>query len=119
MTICIPSSLPSSTSYPKGTEKETKLQILKLTQELSTQNEQSQHHVKTIGDLEQELKQEDVVIERITTELRESNHHSDLAQKQYDGLKESTERLQEENDSFVKFNENLVDRIVQEKEKYI
>ena len=108
-----------SISNPKGIEKETKLQILKLTQELSTQNEQAQEHVKSIGDLEQELQQKDVVIERITTELRESNHHSNLAQKQYDGLKENIERLQEENDSLKKSNDNFVNRIVQEKEKYM
>ena len=68
--------------------------------------------MKSIGDLEQELQQKDVVIERITTELRESNHHSNLAQKQYDGLKENIERLQEENDSLKKSNDNFVNRIV-------
>ena len=74
---------------------------------------------KTIQTLLEELKQKDVVIEKITVELRESNAKTEAAEQQYEGLKKTIVRLQEENDTLVKSNDELVKRIVQEKEKYM
>lgn len=116
-TNILPFFLPSFLFNLEGIEKDIKQQIGELAQQLSNQSEENERSLKTIKTVRQEMAQKDVVIERITTELRESTNHSTLAEKQYDGLKETIQRLQDDNDQLSKSNEDLVNRIVQEKEK--
>ncbi len=79
----------------------------------------NQKKEKTIDSLLEELKQKDVVIERITNELRETTANAKAAEQQYDGLKGTITRLQHDNEELTKSNEELVKRIVTEKEKYM
>ena len=65
------------------------------------------------------MKQKDVVIERITNELRDTSSRAKLADQQYDGLKETITRLQQENEQLTQSNDELVNRIVKEKENYM
>jgi autophagy-related protein 16 len=92
---------------------------MKVSQDLSEQIQLNQKKENTIDTLLEELKQKDVVIERITIELRESNANAKLAEQQYDGLKSTIDRLQEDNDKLTKSNDEFVNRIMQEKEKYM
>lgn len=96
-----------------------KRQVIEVTEQLSTQSEAHQQSGKRIQYLEQELAQKDAVVEKLTNELRETTNNLKLAEKQYDGLKDTIKRLQEEKESLSKSNDELVSRIVSEKEKYM
>ena len=101
------------------TKDELTKQSAEVINELSEQKGRNQKQDNVIQKLLEELKQKDVVIERITNELRESNSNARSAEQQYDGLKNNVNRLQENNECLTKSNDELVKRIVQEKEKYM
>mmetsp|Transcript_10927 Transcript_10927/g.20412 ORF Transcript_10927/g.20412 Transcript_10927/m.20412 type:complete len:560 (+) Transcript_10927:151-1830(+) len=100
-------------------EKEMKRQVIQVTEKLSKQSELDKQREKRIQSLEQELTQKETVVDRLTNELSETTNNLRLAEKQYDGLKDTIERLQEEKDGLSKSNDELVSRIVTEKEKYM
>lgn len=112
-------SLEKALKDKERQEKEIKQQVSQFTDEIARLSERNQQNEKTIQNREHELQEKDAVIERLTNELREMTHHSKLADKQYDGLKETIKRLQDENEKLTKSNDELISRIVQEKEKYM
>jgi len=90
-----------------------------ISQDLVTQMDLHKEQEKSIDIIKEEIKQKDVVVERITEELRDTTSRLSLAEKQYDGLKENIRRLQEENETLTKSNDDLVNRLVKDKEKYM
>ncbi len=100
-------------------EADLKEKSKNISKELSQQIETNVKQQKETDNLREELKQKDVVITRITTELRESTERTSLAEKQFDSMKENLRRLQEENEKLTKSSDELVDRLVKEKEKYM
>ena len=75
------------------TKDELTKQSAEVINELSEQKGRNQKQDNVIQKLLEELKQKDVVIERITNELRESNSNARSAEQQYDGLKNNVNRL--------------------------
>lgn len=51
--------------------------------------------------------------------MEESKSQTNLAEKQYDGLKTNIQRLQEENERLTKQYDEIESRILQEKEKFV
>lgn len=96
-----------------------KQQVLQVTEQLSKQSEENKQLEKKIQCLEEELAQKDMIVEKLTNEVHETTNNLKLAEKQYDGLKDTIKRLQEEKESLTKSNDELVSRIVSEKEKYM
>ena len=85
--------------------------------ELSTQVEQNRVQETSIESLRGEVSRQEGIIAQLTDELQDAKSNRKLAEKQYTGLKDNIRRLQEENDDFSKTNDELLNRIMSEKEK--
>jgi len=89
----------------------------RLSQELSKQLDLNRFQEKTIESLRGEVSRQEGIILKITDEMQDAVTNRKLAEKQYIGLKDNIRRLQEENDSLSKTSDELVNRIMSEKEK--
>ena len=82
-------------------------------QDLNTKNE------SLISDLKQQLERRDHATAHLQTEVEDSKSRTELAEKQYGGLKLTIRSLQEENDQMKKENRVLEKRLVGDKEKMV
>lgn len=92
---------------------------MKTANELSRYKDLNTAQDATIANLREENARAEKLIEHLTNEVQEAKSHSELAEKQYMGLKDTIRSLQNENDELKKENRKLVDRLVTEKEKAV
>ena len=87
--------------------------------QLSKQKETNKELDGTILALNKHLTKKDLKISQLDEQLTEAQSQTKLAEKQYDGLKETIRRLQEDNDTCKKQYEEIEGRIMTEKEKSV
>eukprot|EP00559_Dactyliosolen_fragilissimus_P005156 CAMPEP_0184857380 /NCGR_PEP_ID=MMETSP0580-20130426/2543_1 /TAXON_ID=1118495 /ORGANISM="Dactyliosolen fragilissimus" /LENGTH=557 /DNA_ID=CAMNT_0027352947 /DNA_START=72 /DNA_END=1745 /DNA_ORIENTATION=- len=97
-------------------EVEYSSEILKRTTQLTEQRDINSVQESTIVNLRKENERQEQIITQLEAQLQDAKSHSNLAEKQYDGLKETIRHLEDENENLKKTNEQLVGRIVTEKE---
>ena len=110
-------SLQDQLSDKMNHEAELKKQTIKLTEELSKIENTKAQLKESSEQLKKELEEQESAFIRLKDELSEATNLKNIAEKQYDTLKETIRRLQDENDSLQKSNDELINRIVTEKEK--
>jgi HK97 family phage major capsid protein len=87
--------------------------------DLSKQKESNKELEGTITNLKENLSKKELKISQLHEQLEEKESQTNLAIKQYDGLKETIKRLEEENDTLSKRYADIEGRILQEKEKFV
>jgi autophagy-related protein 16 len=92
---------------------------LKTAKDLSDMKDLSTAQEMTIANLREENKGAERAIEHLTNELSEAKSRTDLAEKQYDGLKKTIRSLQIENDHLKKESRIIEQRVVTEKGKTV
>merc|ERR1712238_488232 len=97
-------------------EVESSSATLKVTQDLIEQRDINSAKDATISNLRKENSQQEDEIVRLENDLQEARSHSQLAEKQYSGLKDTIKDLQETNDSLTKENRTVVNSIVTNKQ---
>lgn len=97
-------------------EVEASAAALKSATELSELKDLNAVQEATISNLREENARAEKSIEHLTAGLADSESVARLAEKQYNGLKDTIRSLQEENDELRKVNDELVNRAVTEKE---
>ena len=102
-----------------GNEAEVAAVSLETASKLSKETEKNKDLEGTVKNLKEEVEKQEAMIDKLNTDLKEAWSQTSLAEKQYDGLKETIRRLQDENEKLTKSNDDLVNRIVQEKEKSV
>ena len=102
-----------------GTEAEVTAMSLETASKLSKETDKNTDLEATVKNLKEEVEKQEEMIDRLNKDLKEAWSQTALAEKQYDGLKETIRRLQDENEKLTKSNDELVGRIVQEKEKSV
>lgn len=100
-------------------EVESSASALKVANELAEVKDANAAHMATIKSLQEEQAKTERTITKLNSELTNAQSMSNLAEKQYNGLKDTIRTLQEENDELKKINSDLVGRVVSEKEKAI
>lgn len=98
-------------------ETEFRQQNTKLTVELSKLEEEKAEQNELILQLRKDIEEQESAFIRIKDELSETVNVKNITEKQYDSLKDTINRLREENESLQSSNEELVNRIMTEKEK--
>lgn len=94
-------------------------QALKTAKELSEVKDLNSAQKVTIDKLNKEREKSERAIEHLTNQVHDANSRTELAEKQYEGLKETIRSLQEENDVLRKENREFENRIVKEKESAV
>jgi autophagy-related protein 16 len=92
---------------------------LKTAKDLSDMKDLNTAQEMTIANLREENKGAERAIEHLTNELSEAKSRTDLAEKQYDGLKKTIRSLQIENDHLKKESRIIEQRVVTEKGKTV
>ena len=100
-------------------EVESSASALKTANELAEAKDANAAHLATIRTLQEEQAKSEKIITKLNAELTDAKSVANLAEKQYNGLKDTIRTLQEENDELKKTNGDLVNRVVSEKEKAI
>lgn len=100
-----------------GNEVHLSSSALKAAKDLSEQKDLNKAQEAIIFDLQEENKRQEGAVSRLTEQLELAETHSRLAEKQYNGLKDTIRSLQEENDALEKSNKELVGRLVSGKEE--
>lgn len=98
-------------------EEDLKKQTIKLTEDLSKIENTKANLEESSEQLKKDIAEQESAFIRLKDELSEATNAKNIAEKQYETLKETIRRLQDENDSLQKSNEELITRIVTEKEK--
>jgi len=101
----------------KGDGAQLSAASIEATKELSKQVDLNKVQDTTIISLKGEISRQEGVIHKLTDELQDAISNRKLAEKQYTGLKDNIRRLQEENDEVSKTNDELMTRVMSEKEK--
>jgi autophagy-related protein 16-1 len=92
---------------------------LKVAKELSELKDLNKAQESTIAQVREEKAQAQRAIEHLQSEVREAKSRTDLAEKQYKGLKLTIRTLQEENDAIQKENRTLEMRLLADKGKLV
>ena len=100
-------------------EVESSASALKAANELAEVKDTNAEHIKTIQTMKEEQSRTEKMITQLNAELTDAKSTANLAEKQYEGLKDTIRTLQEENDELKRANSDLVNRVVSEKEKSI
>mmetsp|Transcript_3308 Transcript_3308/g.7193 ORF Transcript_3308/g.7193 Transcript_3308/m.7193 type:complete len:599 (+) Transcript_3308:472-2268(+) len=100
-------------------EVEASASALKVANELAEVKDANAAHMSTIKALQEEQTKSEKTITKLNAELTNAQSIASLAEKQYEGLKDTIRTLQEENDELKQTNSDLVNRVVSEKEKSI
>ena len=100
-------------------EVESSASALKVANELAELKDTNAEHLKTIQTMKEEQSRTEKMITQLNAELTDAKSTANLAEKQYEGLKDTIRTLQEENDELKRANSDLVNRVVSEKEKSI
>ena len=100
-------------------EVESSASALKVANELAELKDTNAENLKTIQTMKEEQSRTDKMITQLNAELTDAKSTANLAEKQYEGLKDTIRTLQEENDELKRTNSDLVNRVVSEKEKSI
>lgn len=110
-------SLQEQLSDKMKHEEELKKQTIKLTEELSQVENTKTYLEESSEQLKKEIEEQESAFIRLKDELSDATKVKNIAEKQFETLKVTIRRLQDENDSLQKSNEELITRIVTEKEK--
>jgi predicted nucleic acid-binding Zn-ribbon protein len=102
-----------------GNEAEVAAVSLETASKLSKETDKNKALELTVTNMKEEVEKQEEMIDRLNKDLKEAWSQTSLAEKQYDGLKETIRRLQNENEELTKSNDEFVNRIVQEKEKSV
>jgi autophagy-related protein 16 len=100
-------------------EAEEKEAALKTAKELSDLKDVNMAQEATIANLREGNQRSERAVEHLTNELNEAKSRTDLAEKQYEGLKLTIRTLQEENDKLQKENRMMEERLVSDKGKTV
>jgi hypothetical protein len=100
-------------------EVESSASALKVANELAELKDTNAVHMASIQTMKEEQSRTEKMITQLNAELTDAKSSANLAEKQYDGLKDTIRTLQEENDELKRANSDLVNRVVSEKEKSI
>lgn len=100
-------------------EVEASAGALKAANELAELKHAATAREAAIEALEKERAEAGRRMDGLRTELDEAQSRTDLAEKQYTGLKDSIRTLQERNEELEKVNSELIGRVVSEKEKVV
>lgn len=100
-------------------ESDQQAALLKATQEASDLKDAHTALERTLSNLRQENARAERAIEHLTNEVVEAKSRTELAEKQYEGLKRTIRTLQNDNDQLSKENRQLEERLVQDKGKTV
>lgn len=100
-------------------EANEKAQTLKVTQELANAKETNATHVETISHLRENLQRTERAVEHLDGKVKDATSRMELAEKQYDGLKETIRGLQDENEVLRKESRNWEQRMIKDKAKIV
>lgn len=87
--------------------------------QLSKQKESNHELEKTITTLKEHISKKELNIDQLNEQLEDAQKNTKLAEKQYDGLKDTIRRFEEENETLTKQYEEMEGRILSEKEKFV
>lgn len=87
--------------------------------DLSKQNETNHKLDKTIQLLKENITQKETKISQLQDKITTTNTQANLITKQYDGLKTTIERLQNENETLSTQYNDMENRILKDKETFI
>jgi WD40 repeat protein len=100
-------------------DSERQATILKATQDLSKMKDLNTALERTISNLKDENGRSERAIVHLTNEVSDAKSRTDLAEKQYEGLKRTIRKLQDENDKLSKENRTLEGRLLADKGKTV
>ncbi len=87
--------------------------------DLEKEKESNKELQSTIQNLKEQIAKQDTNMIQLKEQCEDANKQTKLAEKQYDGLKVTIQRLQNENDTLQKNYSEIEGRILQEKEKFV
>jgi Autophagy protein 16 (ATG16)/WD domain, G-beta repeat len=100
-------------------ESDRQLEALKTSKEISDLKDMNTAMERTIVNLRGENERSERAIEHLTNEVNDAKSRTELAEKQYEGLKRTIRTLQQENDKLSAENRKLEERLMADKGKTV
>jgi WD40 repeat protein len=112
-------SLQEELNAKLKSESDRQLEALKVSKEISDLKDMNTAMERTIVNLRGENERSERAIEHLTNEVSDAKSRTELAEKQYEGLKRTIRTLQQENDKLSAENRKMEERLMADKGKTV